>query len=55
MEGLLGQPMTIQPPFIVSGHQRAGTIIHRWLFFFFLMMIGLIVFAALTAEALSGV
>ena len=50
MEGLLGQPITLDSPIEVRP-QRAERMIHRWLLFVFFSMMGLVAIAYLSAEA----
>lgn len=50
MEGLLGQPLTFEPPLIDD--YRDDSLIHRWLAFIFLMMIAMVAIAYLSAAAM---
>jgi hypothetical protein len=51
MEGLLGQPVTINAPTMSS--ERQQRLIHRWLAFLFVTLIGMIALAYLVAAAMS--
>ncbi len=57
MEGLLGQPMTLHAP--LADHDIAELpseerLIHRWLAFLFITMIGFIALLYLTAAAFAA-
>lgn len=51
MEGLVGPPVALHLPLYEP--QQPATLIHRWLAFFFISMIGLIALLYLTAAALN--
>ncbi len=51
MEGLLGEPISVHSPFVDPEHQER--MIHRWLAFLFLSMVGLLAIAYLCAAALA--
>jgi hypothetical protein len=51
MEGLLGQPVTINAPLISA--ERQQRLIHRWLAFLFVTLIGMIALGYLAAAAMA--
>lgn len=51
MEGLHGQPVALHSSFVDPKHQER--VIHRWLAFLFLSMVGLLAIAYLCAAALA--
>jgi hypothetical protein len=51
MEGLLGQPLTIDSP--MSKPRREERLIHRWLAFLLIALIGVMLVAYLAAAAFS--
>lgn len=53
MEGLIGQPLTLHAP-LDDDIRRHERIIHRWLAFLFVAMIGLLAIVYLSAAAMGA-
>jgi hypothetical protein len=51
MEGLLGQPMTIEAS--IGNSRYPERLIHRWLAFLFMLIMGIVALAYLCNEALA--
>ena len=51
MEGLIGQPMTLDAP--LARQLREERLVNRWVLFLFLVMLGTVAFVYLTTQALT--